>query len=93
MSDMGLRTTEFVITLPAGWKAKLPPGVTASGPFGSYQSEYTQTGRVMRISRVSVGAKGIQPPERMPELIAWLRQIGKDDAKFILLEKHTVPSR
>jgi hypothetical protein len=22
----------------------------------------------------------------MPELITWLRQIGKDDAKFILLE-------
>jgi hypothetical protein len=89
MSDMGLRTTEFSITLPVGWKAKLPPGVTASGPFGSYRSEYIQQGRVMRISRVSVGAKGIQPPERMPELIAWFRQIGKDDAKFILLEKNT----
>lgn len=93
MSDLGLRTTVFSITLPAGWKARLPPGVTASGPFGTYRSEYTQTGRVMRISRVSVGGKGIQPPERMPELIAWFRQIGKDDAKFILLEKNAAPSR
>ncbi|HEV7596119.1 MAG TPA: DUF3857 domain-containing protein [Gemmatimonadaceae bacterium] len=93
MSDMGLRTTELSITLPAGWKAKLPPGVIASGPFGTYRSDYTQAGRILRISRVSIGAKGIQPPERMPELIAWFRQVGKDDAKFILLEKNVAPPR
>lgn len=90
---IGLRTTEFRITLPAGWKAKLPKDVTASSPFGSYRSEYTQEGRVMRISNVFTGAKGILPPERMPDLIAWFRQIGKDDAKFILLEKNVAPSR
>jgi hypothetical protein len=89
----GPRTTEFRITLPAGWKAKLPQGVTASSPFGSYQSEYTQEGRVLRISRVFTGAKGILPPERMPDLIAWYRQVGKDDAKFILLEKNAAPSQ
>jgi len=90
---VGPRTTEFRITLPAGWKAKLPLGVTASSPFGSYRSEYIQDGRVMRISRVSTGAKAILPPEQMPALIAWFRQIGKDDAKFILLEKNAAPSR
>ena len=90
---IGTRNTEFRITLPAGWKAKLPQGVTASSPFGSYRSEYTQEGRVMRISHVLTGAKGILPPERMPDLIAWFRQIGKDDAKFILLEKSAAPSR
>jgi len=82
----GNRTSEFVITLPAGWKAKLPPGVTATGPFGDYRSEYKQEGRVLTISRSFTGAKGILPPERMPDLIAWFRQMGKDDAKFILLE-------
>jgi len=90
---IGTRNTEFRITLPAGWKAKLPQGVTATSPFGSYRSEYTQEGRVMRISHVLTGAKGILPPERMPDLIAWFRQIGKDDAKFILLEKSAAPSR
>ena len=83
---VGSRTTEFSITLPTGWKAKLPPGVTAESAFGSYRSEYAQNGCVMRITRVFTGSKAILPPERMPELIAWMRQIGKDDAKLILLE-------
>jgi len=83
---VGSRTTEFGITLPTGWKAKLPPGVAAERALGSYRSEYAQNGRVMRITRVFTGSKAILPPERMPELITWLRQIGKDDAKFILLE-------
>jgi hypothetical protein len=89
----GTRTTEFRITLPAGWKAKLPPSVTAVSAFGSYRSEYAQDGRVMRITRVFTGSKGILPPERMPELITWFRQVGKDDSKFILLETASSTSR
>lgn len=88
---VGTRRTEFVITLPSGWKAKLPPSVTATSAFGSYRSEYTQDGSVMRITRVLNGSKAILPPERMPELLTWFRQIGKDDAKHILLEGQ--PSR
>jgi len=84
---IGTRTTEFRITLPAGWKAKLPPSISAVSAFASYRSEYAQEGRVMRISRIFTGSKAILPPERMPDLIAWFRQVGKDDAKFILLEK------
>jgi transglutaminase-like putative cysteine protease len=84
---LGIQTTEFRITLPAGWKAKLPPSVTANSAFGSYRSEYVQDGRVMRITRVFTDSKAVLPPERMPELIVWLRQIGKDDAKLVLLEK------
>jgi len=83
---VGSRTTEFRITLPTGWKAKLPPNVTAVSAFGSYRSEYVQDGRVMRITHAFTGSRAILPPERMPELIAWMRQIGKDDAKLILLE-------
>jgi hypothetical protein len=89
LMGLGIQTTEFRITLPAGWKAKLPPSVTANSAFGSYRSEYVQDGRVMRITRVFTDSKAVLPPERMPELITWLRQIGKDDAKFVLLEKST----
>ncbi len=90
---VGSRTSEFVITLPAGWKAKLPTGVTATSAFGAYRSEYKQEGRVLTISRSFTGAKAILPPEKMPDLIAWFRQIGKDDAKFILLENPATTTR
>jgi hypothetical protein len=83
---VGTRSSEFRITLPDGWKAKLPSSVTATSAFGGYRSEYVQDGRVMRITRVFTGSKAVLPPEKMPELIAWLRQIGKDDANHILLE-------
>jgi hypothetical protein len=85
----GTHTTEFDITLPVGWKAKLPPSVSAVSPFGSYQSEYKQSGRMMTIRRTFTGADAVLAPERMPDLISWFRQIGKDDTKFILLEKPT----
>ena len=90
---VGSRSTEFRITLPAGWKAKLPPSVTATSDFGSYRSEYAQDGRVMSFTRVFTGSKAILPPERMPDLIAWFRQIGKDDANHILLEGASTTSK
>jgi transglutaminase-like putative cysteine protease len=79
--------TTLTITLPPGWKAKLPPGISATSAFGSYASEYTQTGNVLRLSRKISGTRAVLPPERMPDLIAWLRQVGKDDARFIVLER------
>jgi hypothetical protein len=82
-------TTTVSITLPTGWKARLPSSVSSSGVFGSYTSEYAQSGNELRISRTISGARGILPPQRVTDLIAWLRQIGKDDAKFIVLEKNS----
>ncbi|HMH26803.1 MAG TPA: DUF3857 domain-containing protein [Gemmatimonadaceae bacterium] len=79
--------TRVNITLPAGWKAKLPADVSSSGIFGSYISEYEQSGNELRITRTISGARGILPPDRINDLISWLRDIGKDDAKFIVLEK------
>jgi hypothetical protein len=79
--------TELRLTLPEGWRARLPKGVSESGPFGSYASEYVQTGRELRISRRMVGARGVLPPERVGELVSWLRAVGSDDARFIVIEK------
>lgn len=90
---VGTDATAFEITLPAGWKAKLPSGVTATSVFGSYRSEYRQDGRVLKISRSFTGAKAVLSPEKMPDLIAWFRQVGKDDTKFILLENAATPTR
>lgn len=86
------RTSEFEITLPAGWTAKLPANVIASSDFGTYSTEYTQNGRVLRIVRITKGARGVFPPERMPDLIAWFKKIGTDDAKFIVINKPTKAS-
>jgi transglutaminase-like putative cysteine protease len=79
--------SEFRVTLPAGYKAKLPKSVQVSSPFGSYSSEYAQEGRELRLTRRTTGAKGTLPPEKIDELIAWLKQVGADDAKFIMIEK------
>jgi hypothetical protein len=82
-----LSATTVSIILPKGWKAKLPTNVSASSSFGSYVSEYSQVGDELRISRTISGTRAILPPDRINELIAWLQAIGKDDSKFIVLEK------
>jgi len=79
--------TTVSIILPNGWKAKLPPNVSASSAFGSYTSEYSQVGEELRISRTISGTRAILPPNRINDLIAWLHAIGKDDSKFIVLER------
>lgn len=84
---MGEDVTEIRVTLPAGWRARLPKGVKASGPFGSYESEYAQEGNELRVTRRTVGATGILPPERLADLTSFFQEIAKDDARFIVLEK------
>ena len=79
--------TELRVTLPEGWRARLPVNVSAASAFGSYATEYAQVGRELRVTRRVSGARGILPPERAAELSRWFREIGKDDAKFIVLEK------
>jgi transglutaminase-like putative cysteine protease len=80
-----LVTSEFSIALPSGWHAQLPKGVRASSPFGSYESSYTEKNGTLRLARVITGATTVQPPEKLPEFIAWLREVAQDDAKFIVL--------
>ncbi len=79
--------TELRLVLPDGWRAHLPPSVAETSVFGIYRAEYAQHGRELRIRRSMAGRKGVEPPERVDALIAWLRAISKDDVKFIVLER------
>jgi transglutaminase-like putative cysteine protease len=80
-------TSEFSIALPAGWHAQLPKGVRAASAFGSYESSYTEKNGTLRLARVLTGATTVQPPEKLPEFVAWLREVAQDDAKFIVLTR------
>ena len=77
---------EFRITLPVGWRARLPAPVEASSVYGSYSSSYSQEGRVLRLVRRGHGARGVQPPDKVADLIAFLRAIAQDDARLIIVE-------
>jgi hypothetical protein len=82
-----LETSEIKLTLPSGWTASLPKNKSMSGPFGRYEEVYAQNGRELTISRTIDGAKGVLPADKMGDLIAWLKFIGNDDAKLIVLQK------
>ena len=77
---------ELRVTLPEGWRAQLPATVKEASVFGSYSAEYVQDGRELRVTRRMTGRKGIEPPERVDALVAWLRAVSKDDVKYIVLE-------
>ena len=78
--------SEFRVTLPEGWKARVPQNVTADGPFGLYEAKYAQNGRDLVISRRLRGRTGVLPKERIEDLKSWLRQVATDDVRFIVLE-------
>jgi transglutaminase-like putative cysteine protease len=77
---------ELRVTLPPGWRAQLPPSVAESSAFGNYRAEYVQEGRELRVTRSMSGRKGVEPPERVGALVAWLRAVSKDDVKFIVID-------
>jgi hypothetical protein len=78
--------SEYRVTLPDGWKARVPQNVTVDGPFGLYESKYAQTGRELVISRHLRGTKGVLPKERIGDLTEWLRKVSTDDVRFIVIE-------
>src|SRR5207247_483653 len=45
-------TYELRLTLPEGWRAELPPPVTAVSAFGTYDARYSQAGRAWRAKRM-----------------------------------------
>lgn len=81
-----LAVEEYLITLPPGWRARLPVGVTASSAYGQYRSTYTQEGRELRVQRRVEGRRGVQAPDKVADLIAFMRAIARDDPRLIMLE-------
>jgi transglutaminase-like putative cysteine protease len=79
-------SNELRVTLPAGWKAKLPDNVTVNSVYGHYTATYSQTGRELHVVRTISGARGVQPPEQIDSLIQWFKDLSKDDVKYIILE-------
>ena len=75
------------MTLPEGWHVELPPSVTAASVFGTYDSQYAQVGRDLVVTRTLTGASGVYRPDQLPILLKWIKDIAKDDAKLIVVEK------
>jgi hypothetical protein len=78
--------TDLQLTLPGGWVAELPKNVLATSFAGRYETTYSQEGRVLHIARRVTGARGIFPPQRIVEVIEWLKAIAADDNEFIQLK-------
>jgi hypothetical protein len=84
-------TTEIVLTLPQGWRAQLPGDIMAAGKWGRYEARYHQDGPTLQISRTLEGARGIYPPEDLPDLTAWLRAVAEDDVAYLVIEQGSTP--
>ncbi len=84
--------TEWTVTLPAGWTAELPANVSATSFFGSYSSTWSQTGRLVRVVRRLQGQRGVYGPERIAEVLVWLRTVGADDQDFLTVKPSAAPS-
>lgn len=82
-------TSEFRLILPNGWHARLPSDVDAPSAFGRYRAHYEQDGRQLVVERSIAGATGVEPPERIGDLIAWLKTIDRDNVRYIVLEPNS----
>lgn len=78
--------TTLELTLPEGWTAELPENLKADSRFGSYESSYSQDGRVVTLERKISGVRGSAPKEALGDLIEWLDKISQDDISFIVLK-------
>jgi transglutaminase-like putative cysteine protease len=83
--------TEWIVTLPPGWTVELPANVSATSFFGSYSSTWTQNGRELRQVRRLQGQRGIFGPERIAEVLVWLRTVGADDQDFLTVKPTSAP--
>jgi hypothetical protein len=86
VSGEGVDEDNVEITLPEGWHARLPKDVDLPSDWGHYEAHYSQTGRVLKVTRRMTGARGVYPPSRVNDLITWLEAVSADDAKYIVLE-------
>jgi transglutaminase-like putative cysteine protease len=77
--------------LPEGWKAHLPDAVSVAGTFGYYRAEYRQVGRTFQAVREMGGRRGLEPPDSVAALRAWMRSVAADRAAMIVLDRGTGP--
>jgi hypothetical protein len=77
---------EMRMTLPVGWRARLPGRVTATSVFGVYESTYRQDGRELIITQRTSGTRGIVSKDHIGELIAWFRAMAKDRVPYIIID-------
>jgi hypothetical protein len=61
--------------------------VTAGSAFGRYESQYSQDGQVVHVMRRLTGMRGVLPPDRIVELLAWLDAVSKDNSKYLVIDR------
>lgn len=77
---------EWRVTLPAGWTVDLPAAVDTRSFFGRYESQWTLRGRELMLVRRLTGERGVVGPQRMIEVLVWLRTVGADDQEFLTMK-------
>ena len=78
--------THVRIKLPVGWTATLPQSEKIDGPVAKYEVKYAQVGDELRIERTLTGINGVIPASRKMEIVEFLRKLGSDESKLILLK-------
>ena len=78
---------ELELTLPEGWTVDVPEDVVVDSPFGSYAKRYRQEGRVLHVTRQVTGKRGTHPPERIGELIEFLKALSADDVSVLVVRR------
>lgn len=73
------------VTLPDGWRARVPSNVTVSSEFGVYSTEYRQDGRVLTVVRREESGQGISPPSRLPDVVSFFKAISADEENRTLV--------
>jgi transglutaminase-like putative cysteine protease len=78
---------DVLLELPDGWHAMLPKNVRYSGLLGKLELTFSQTGNQLRITRTSVGAKGVIGPERLPDVLSALKELQNENTRTIPIQK------
>ena len=73
------------VTLPEGWRARVPNDVVVAGDFGRYSTVYRQEGRVLTIARREESGQGIFPPSRLADVISFYKAISADEENRTLV--------
>ncbi len=81
----GVREVTMQVTLPEGWRARVPNDVVVAGEFGRYSTVYRQEGRVLTVARREESGQGIVPPSRLADVISFYKAISADEENRTLV--------